>query len=151
MKIPYDIRCAQLSDANEVARLSLELGYPTSIQATHASLEALLNSARYLVVVAPAPNGSLLGWLVAERRLSLESGEWIEITGLVVSICARRQGVGKALVASAEGWAIGQGFRQIRVRSNVSRGDSHLFYQRVGFLPKKTQHLYEKPLAPAKG
>lgn len=118
------------------------------MEVTTSSLETLLHSARYFVAVAPAPNCSLLGWLVAERRLWLESGEGIEITGLVVSASARRLGVGKSLVASAEHWAIQQGFRLIRVRSNVSRVESHPFYQRIGFSPKKTQHVYEKPLSP---
>lgn len=147
----HAIRSAQTSDAQEIARLSLELGYPTNVESTISSLGALLNAARYFVAVAPAKNGSLLGWLVAERRLWLESGEGIEITGLVVTPAVRRQGIGQALVSAAEQWAMQQGFAAIRVRSNIARVESHPFYQSIGFSPKKTQHAYEKLLSPAAG
>lgn len=148
MNSSHPIESAQLKDAAEIARLSVELGYPTTVEATRGSLESLLDSAKYFVAVAPAQDGALLGWLVAERRLWLESGEGIEITGLVVSAASRRLGVGKALVAAVERWATGQGFPVVRVRSNVTREESHAFYQSIGFLAKKTQRCYEKPLAP---
>jgi GNAT superfamily N-acetyltransferase len=151
MTTSLTVRSAQFGDVQEIARLSLELGYPTTIETTASSLDTLLNSTRYLVVVAPAPGNHLLGWLVAERRVWLESGEGVEITGLVVSSSARRLGVGRALVLSAEDWARQQGFRSIRVRSNVLRVESHPFYQSIGFFPKKSQHVYEKPFYPAVG
>lgn len=144
----HDIRPARFGDAQEITRLSVELGYPATLDGTMANLEVLLHSPRYRVAVAPAPDGALFGWIVAERRLCLESGEAVEITGLVVSNSARRRGVGSALVAAAERWAMTQGFRSLRVRSNVSRTESHPFYQGIGFVPKKTQHTYEKPLVP---
>jgi GNAT superfamily N-acetyltransferase len=87
--------------------------------------------------------------MVVERRVSLESGEAAEITGLVVAASARRTGVGKALVSSAEQWTARQGLTAIRVRSNITRAESHPFYERLGFLRKKTQHTYEKPLGPS--
>jgi GNAT superfamily N-acetyltransferase len=146
MTTPLTIRLAQSGDTQEIARLSLELGYPTTIETTTLSLDAVLHSTRHLVAVAPASDNHLLGWLVAERRLWLESGEGIEITGLVVSASARRLGVGRALVSYAEDWARQQGFQSIRVRSNISRVESHPFYKSIGFLPKKTQHTYEKSL-----
>ncbi len=148
MNSSHSIESAQLKDAVEIARLSVELGYPTTAEATRRNLESLLDSARHFVAVAPAPDGTLLGWLVAERRLWLESGEGVEITGLVVSAASRRLGVGKALVAAAGQWAASQGFPVVRVRSNVTRAESHAFYQSIGFVAKKTQRCYEKYLVP---
>ena len=75
--------------------------------------------------------------------------EGIEITGLVVSPSARRLGVGRALVAASEAWASRLGFSSIRVRSNVSRAESHPFYRRIGFSLTKTQHVYQKSLPDA--
>jgi len=139
------IRPARPDDAEEIARLSLELGYPASVEAIAANLASLLASARYLVAVA-AQGSRLLGWAVVERRLALESGARAELTGLVVGISARRRGVGKSLVAAAEHWGSGQGLGSIYVRSNAARQESHPFYLSLGYHRKKTQHTYEKPL-----
>jgi len=137
-----------MEDAAGIARLSTELGYPATVEQTRTTLGCLLESSRYFVAVAVAraEDGTLLGWITAERRMSLESGETSEITGLVVTAPARRSGIGMALVASAEQWALGEGFTCISVRSNVVRTESHPFYQGIGFRPTKTQHVYEKLL-----
>ena len=81
-----------------------------------------------------------------ERRYTLESGEFVEIVGLVVDAAARGHGVGRALVAEAEAWVLEQGFDAIRVRSNVARDASHPFYENLGFARIKTQHAYRKAL-----
>jgi GNAT superfamily N-acetyltransferase len=141
------IRPARLTDAAEIARLNVELGYAASAEEIGARLTVLLASADHFVAVAAAHGSHLLGWTVAERRLSLESGEKAEITGLVVGATARRTGVGRALVAAAEQWAATQGQRTICVRSNIIRAESHPFYQSLGYVRKKTQHIYEKPLS----
>ncbi|HEX8777263.1 MAG TPA: GNAT family N-acetyltransferase, partial [Rhodanobacter sp.] len=91
-------------------------------------------------------HGGLLGWIAIERRLTLESGERIEIVGLVVDAAARGTGVGRALVTDAEQWARAQGFDAIGVRSNVAREGSHPFYEALGYVRMKTQHAYRKPV-----
>jgi len=140
------VRPARPDDATEITRLSVELGYPASLAAITANLATLLASARYLVSVADQ-GSRLLGWAVVERRLSLESGERAELTGLVVSASVRRTGIGKALVSAAEQWGSEQGLTSIYVRSNVARQESHPFYLGLGYARKKTQHTYEKRLA----
>jgi len=144
----YSILPAQETDAAEIARLSLELGYQTTADRTRSALDQMLRSPRYFAVVASAGAGQLLGWAVAERRLTLESGESVELTGLVVTTSARRLGVGRALVVAAESWAVQGGFSSIRVRSNTTRTESHPFYECLGFERTKTQHAYRKLLGP---
>lgn len=78
--------------------------------------------------------------------MTLESGERIEIVGLVVSAAVRQGGVGRRLVDDAEQWAVSQGFDTIGVRSNVARAESHPFYERLGYVRGKTQHVYGKAL-----
>ncbi len=145
----HRIRPPQLDDSAEIARLSGELGYPATTEQIRQNLKKLMASPKYLVAVANAEGNRLAGWMVVERRVSLESGEVAEITGLVVAASARRTGVGKALVSAAEQWTARQGLPAIRVRSNITRAESHPFYERLGFLQKKTQHTYDKPLGDA--
>lgn len=144
------IAVAREEDAAEIACLAAELGYPVAVDVLRANLAAMLASPRHLILVVPAGDGNLLGWIGVERRLSLESGEAIEISGLVVGLAARRLGVGRALVAAAEAWAMEQGFASIRVRSNVARAESRSFYRSLGFRLRKSQHVYDKEIfAPA--
>ena len=139
------IRSAALDDAAEIARLCGELGYPAAAQDLHERLALLLPQATQFIAVAEREH-ALYGWVAAERRVLLEYGERAEIVGLVVDARARRIGVGQALVAAAERWACGQGLREITVRSNIARVESHPFYERLGFVRRKTQHNYAKPL-----
>ncbi|MEW9570481.1 GNAT family N-acetyltransferase [Rhodanobacter sp. Si-c] len=140
------LRAARVEDAAEVARLAGELGYPVETAAMAARLRAILPLPQHRVTVAQGGHGSLLGWIAVERRFSLESGERIEIVGLVVDAAARGGGVGRVLVADAEQWVLAQGFDAIGVRSNVMREGSHPFYESLGFARVKTQHMYRKVL-----
>jgi len=140
------VRPARLEDAAEIAELSGQLGYPVSGREMSARLGRALADPDYVVTVAEGTDGSLLGWIGAEYRFLLETGEEVEIVGLVVRQGARRLGVGKALLAAAEDFARQRGLNSIRVRSNVARPESHPFYEGMGYARVKTQHCYRKPL-----
>jgi predicted N-acetyltransferase YhbS len=140
------VRPARLEDAAEIANLSTELGYPTSEGEMKRRMEKLLQSVAYFLAVAEQES-RVIGWVAAERRLLLESGERADIVGLIVTENARRNGIGLALVNAAEVWAIQQGMRTMAVRSSVARLESHPFYERLGYVRAKTQHAYLKQLA----
>jgi N-acetylglutamate synthase-like GNAT family acetyltransferase len=138
-------RQAGAADAAEIARLAGELGYPADAAVMVARLEALVADPRRCVYVIEG-NGRLQGWIAVERRLSLEAGERVEITGLVVDGTVRRGGVGRALASAAEAWAVEQGIDLVVVRSNVQRQASHPFYEGLGYTRQKSQHVYAKRL-----
>jgi GNAT superfamily N-acetyltransferase len=139
------IRPARIDDAADVARLATELGYPSSEIDIRTRIERLLQSDSYFLVVAEL-DSAVVGWIAAERRLLLESGERAEIVGLIVTEQARRSGTGQALVRVAEEWARRQGLIRMAVRSSVARLESHPFYERLGYVRAKTQHAYTKQL-----
>lgn len=140
------IRSAAIADALEVARLSAQLGYPADAAVFAQRLAALLDSPKHAVLVADAGDAGLHGFVGVEHRLMLEMGERVEIVGLVVDAVARGGGVGRALVTAAEHWARARGIDEVFVRSNVVRPESHPFYERIGYLRSKTQHVYRKRL-----
>ena len=70
-----------------------------------------------------------------------------EIGGLVVDEGLRGRGVGRMLMRQAEVWALAQGCRAIRLRSNIVREGAHSFYERLGYSRLKTQTVFRKPLA----
>ena len=140
-----DIRPALVADAVSIARLATELGYPTSREQATSRLEVLASRDSHFIAVAEL-SSRVVGWVAAERRVLLESGERAEIVGLVVEPESRRSGVGAALVRAAETWAIAQGLSAIGVRSNVVRTAAHPFYEKLGYVRTKTQHAYSKDL-----
>jgi len=135
------IRKARSEDAAELAALSRELGYDTSLDAMNARLQSLGGRADDAVLACVAEAG-IEGWLHAQRRLLLESGWSAEIVGLVVSASARRSGVGRRLVAAAIDWARLHQLDRVVVRSSTARIESHAFYRAIGFAATKQQQVY---------
>jgi GNAT superfamily N-acetyltransferase len=140
------IRRALPDDAAEVARLTNELGYSASESVIAMRLAVLVGQPSHFVAVAQAQRGTLAGWISAERRLILESGERVEISGLVIDRTQRRQGIGRSLVEAVEQWTAQCGLASVVVRSNIERPESHAFYLSAGYLRSKTQHVYSKTL-----
>jgi GNAT superfamily N-acetyltransferase len=146
MALPaFEIRSAKLADASGIARLSTELGYPASESDTAARLAMLLARSDRCIFVAAHGDGPI-GWIGVEQRMTLESGDRIEIVGFVVDASVRRRGVGLALLQAAEKWARMRGFDSVMVRSNAARMESHPFYEKHGYTRRKTQHVYYKAL-----
>ena len=139
------IRGAQLSDAAEMARLAIQLGYPISLDEMTKRLAALLANERHYIAVA-ASGAHLLGRVHVEHRSGIEAGERAELMALVVDADARRGGVGRELVDAAEKWALSRGLSTLVVRSNAAREISHPFYLALGYSRDKTQHVYSKAL-----
>ena len=143
---PFSLRAARSGDAVAIARLAAQLGYPASAEEIAARLAILGSSDRCFVCVAESHDGEVTGWIHAESRMTLESGVSFEIMGLVVDGSQRQSGIGRALVGAAEAWASSKEATVMRVRSNVTRTESHPFYERLGYRRQKTQHAYVKPL-----
>lgn len=140
------VRRATPEDAPRLAALSGELGYPASSEDIGRRVAELAERADALILVAELMPGDIVGWIHGTEQLLLESGRRCELVGLVVDPRARGRGVGRRLVAEVEAWAAGRGIRQMAVRSNVTRLESHPFYERLGYTRVKTQHAYRKRL-----
>ena len=139
-------RIAQKTDAMDMARLSDALGYPVETAVLSERIERLTTHPDHLVLVAEQPLTTIAGWIHAAEHEILESGLTCEILGLVVDANQRNQGIGRRLVERVEQWAGERGLKQISVRSNVLRPESHPFYERLGFTRVCTQHAYRKML-----
>jgi len=139
-----NIRKARLSDATGLAKLSEVLGYPVEEKQITERLKSLSRRKDHVVFAAVSHTDSVVGWIHATEQLVLESGPSCEILGLVVDANQRGHGIGRQLVKQVEEWAIDRGLRQITVRSNIIRAESHPFYERLGYARVKTQHAYRK-------
>jgi GNAT superfamily N-acetyltransferase len=140
------IRNATAVDAAGIAELSSTLGRSGYAELIAESLSRIAGDAREVVFVSEAENGDIDGWIHAGQREVLGAAPRAEIVGLVVSARARSRGNGRRLVGAVEEWARGRGLERVVVRSNVSRDVAHVFYQRIGYVTAKTQHVYEREL-----
>ena len=110
------IRIATVADAEDIARLSGHLGYPT--QGKRPSAPSEVN--RY-----PATRSSLPRQMECGRldscfpRPSLTTGSSAEVAALVVDETLPRCGTREALMREVERWAKEQGYRTVTLRSNL--------------------------------
>lgn len=151
------VRQARAEDAADIARLSLQLDPsldPAALSQRFARLLARPTHA-FFVLVGPDDDDdktrgsdAIVGFVAAEHRSLLQSGERVELTALAVDAEHRRRGVGAALVSAAEAWASRRAVAQVVVRSSLSRDASHPFFQRLGYAHHKTQHVYTRSLSP---
>lgn len=139
------LRPARLDDAEAIAALATQLGYPTTTEQAVERLKQLLQIPDHSILLAEM-DGSIAGWAHVERRVNLESGDRAELMGLVVDAQFRRAGIGKRLVEAVEIWAASRDLHVMVVRSNAAREASHVFYRRLGYEFIKTQHVYQKAL-----
>ena len=142
------LRDAILQDAGAVARLSAELGYPTTESAVRSRLASIANDgefARHVVLVADV-NAEVVGWIEVVIETTVVSDAQAEILGMVVDGRHRGKGVGSMLLSRAEEWARERGVRRIRVRSNVVRERTHEFYLERGNTETKRQVVFQKDL-----
>ncbi len=141
-----EIRECARSDAEQVARLSEQLGYPLSVDETESRIVRLHENPDHVVLVACLPEKGVVGWIDVATAYRLHSGTYAEICGLVTDESVRSRGIGRALVAGAERWAAERGLSRIRVRSQVKRTDAHRFYLRENYTQLKTSVMFEKTL-----
>lgn len=140
-----EIRTAQAQDSAAIVRLNEQLGYHATETQIQERLVQMLGNNTYHVLVAQ-DGDEVVGWLVAELRITLESGSHCEITGLVVDLARRCQGIARKLVQQAETWAAGQGFAILTVRSHINRKEAHHFYPAQDYKTLKVQQVYRKEL-----
>lgn len=140
------IRTARPDDAEAIARLSGELGYPTTAPDARRRLFDIKTSEHHAVLVAEDDSGSVVGWMHVFRSPRLGGEPFAELGGLVVTETLRGHGIGSRLVAEAERWASERGIGTLRIRTRTTRNDARLFYEDLGFFLTKTQVVFERQL-----
>jgi GNAT superfamily N-acetyltransferase len=140
------IRRAKSADAQQIAALCGQLGYPATAAQMRARLRRIAPASQNAVFVADSKKDGLIGWLHVSKEPLLESEMRAEVNGLVVAEGQRSLGAGAQLLAAAEDWARKHGCKDMSVRSNVIRERAHKFYERNGYEHYKTQKSFRKPL-----
>jgi GNAT superfamily N-acetyltransferase len=142
------IRKVRRGDAERIAQLTGELGYPATAAQIAVRLRQLTPVSKHAVFVAESPEADtgVVGWVHVSVSHLLESDVRAEVNGLIIADGQRSAGAGAKLLEAAEAWARRRGCRGMNVRSNVIRERAHKFYERQGYEHYKTQKAFRKPL-----
>jgi GNAT superfamily N-acetyltransferase len=141
-KMEMIIREAALHDVPAVNRLTIQLGYPLTLNETRFNLERVLSNDNEVVYLS-VHNEEPIGWIHVFHAVRLESGSFCELGGLVVDERFRGQKIGNRLIEEAIKWTRNRKVPVLKLRSNVIRKVAHRFYERLGFIEKKEQKLFE--------
>jgi len=139
------IRAAVEADAEDLALLSGQLGYPVRASEVQSRLTLIESRGDGHVFVAEV-EGAVVGWVHVHGVHVLESPGHAEIGGLVVDERCRGRGIGKDLMTAAERWSASMGYGTVRVRSNVTRETARGFYRRLGYSEMKHQAVFTKSI-----
>jgi ribosomal protein S18 acetylase RimI-like enzyme len=140
---PFAIRPAHPADAPEVAGLLGELGFPAAVDVVERRLRALASQGE--MVLVGVRGSDVLGFVTVHVTPVLHRPTPVgRMTALVVANRARRNGLGRMLVAAAERHVASAGCALIEVTSRRTRPDAHRFYESLGY--EQTSHRFGKTL-----
>jgi GNAT superfamily N-acetyltransferase len=140
------VRDARVDDADALARLCSQLGYPTRPDAIPGRLARIDDDANARALVATV-DAVVVGLTTIHLRYTMNHETPIaQITLLVVDETSRGSGVGRALVERAEAWAWERGSKRLVVTTALQRAGAHAFYERLDF--KHTGRRYGKDFRP---
>ena len=127
------IRHATIADAESIASLITELGYPSSADQMSRRLTTILRDDSYRTLVA-CQDETIAGVVGARIGPMYEMDQpYGQIMVLVIGAAYRRHGAGGRLVEAAESFFAEHGARVAIVTSALRRADAHAFYERHGY------------------
>ena len=138
------IREAVAADAEAIAGLLGQLGYPVSASVASERLGRLAASEVDQVLVAVL-DSEIVGLATIHVSLTIaDDGLAAKLSAIVVDERHRQRGVGQALVRVAEARARAAGCSLMFLTTAERRSDAHAFYRRAGF--EETGRRFAKPL-----
>jgi GNAT superfamily N-acetyltransferase len=159
------IRQMAAGDADEVAALCEQLGYPATPAEIVHRLGLIAEQRDHVVLVAEsgaeqggeAGTGSeaseasedderVVGWVHVRGQVLLEAAPYAAISGMVVERRLRGQGIGQLLLEAAETWARERGYDEMLARSPSSQESAHDFFERQGYRRDAPSYRFSKQL-----
>ena len=132
----YLIRQLDLEkDLYDVHQLTIQLGYPSTLESIKQHWEHLHQNSNYQTLVIEQ-DSHVIGYAGFIQEYTWEfDGGYLRIQAFVIDQAYRGKGIGKQLMAVIEQIAKEQGFKMIQLNSG-NREESHpahTFYQGLGF------------------
>ncbi|REE94560.1 ribosomal protein S18 acetylase RimI-like enzyme [Paenibacillus taihuensis] len=130
-----EVRAYAESDLAGLAALMTDLGSPTSIEDMQIRMRRISESPNYFTFVAWLEH-AIVGMIGLRMQYSYVSNDLkTQVSSLVVRDGLQGRGIGKALLAHAEAYAVQQGSHFVYVNSGIKeeRTNAHAFYKKRGY------------------
>ncbi len=134
-----------VADLPAVQALLSQLGYEVAIGEVERRYRVVSNAENHAAMVA-VQDGRATAFLHVFARPAFEKPPEAVVQALVVDSACRGEGIGKALMAAAEAWALQCGFVSIALSSAAARSEAHAFYRALGYERTATSYLMRKHL-----
>jgi GNAT superfamily N-acetyltransferase len=138
------VRDAEAADAQAIAGLLGQLGYPTQPATVEGRLERLRIVGDRVIVAELDGRAVGLAHLQVAPAIELERPA-AKIGALVVDEGHRGRGIGRALVETLEDEARTRGCEVLFLTTADRRGDAHAFYEQLGL--EQTGRRYGRTLS----
>lgn len=136
------IRKCVLNDCAAIRALNThEMGYSYTEEQTKAQLAAVLKDSSNAIFVA-VYDDKVIGYIHGAKYNLLYADPMVNLLGIAVSEQFKKQGVGRTLLKTLEAWALERGAVAIRLNSGAERSEAHKFYEKCGFIFKKSQYSF---------
>jgi aminoglycoside 6'-N-acetyltransferase I len=149
------VRQAQLSDQHELAKMCELLWPDASMEEHRKEVDTALRSGRYgtlpmSILVSQSEDEALTGFIEVGLRSHADGCDTAQPVGFIegwfVHEASRKQGIGRALMRSAEDWARQQGCLEIASDTWIDDERSQHSHQALGFeIVDRCVH-FRKPL-----
>lgn len=131
----FQVRRATAGDADAIARLLTQLGYPAEATEASGRLDRMMTNDRAAVLLAEG-DGRVLGLATAHILSVLNRARDVAwLTAIVVDESVRGTGVGRGLVRAVEEFARRSGCERLSVTTHEDRAGARAFYVRLGLEP----------------
>jgi len=140
---PVALRPAGAGDAERIAALLTDEGYPAGATDIAARMAALSGPGSHVVVADI--DGEVLGFLALHSFPRFEQSDGIaRILALVVDPGVRERGIGRMLMAEAERLAALDGAAFVEVTSGHHRPEARQLYESLGYDASVTVYLRKR-------
>ncbi len=127
------VRPASLQDADAIASLVTQLGYPSDVAQVAARIELVKTDPDIRALVAER-EGQVIGMIgLMVFPAFHRDGQHGYVTALVVDAAVRDSGAGAALLAAGETWFRERGVSKLNLTTALHREDAHRFYEKRGY------------------
>ncbi|MBV9619294.1 MAG: GNAT family N-acetyltransferase [Verrucomicrobia bacterium] len=145
-EVDVAVRRAEIGDAEVLADLMTQLGYPTRMSEMEMRMEAICADKIYATFVAIA-EGKVCGMIGTRIGQSYEhNSPGGVILALVISEKMRGSGVGQALIAAVENDFAQRNIRRVAVYTHFRRTKAHEFYEKLGYTKNGFRLVKELPI-----
>ena len=137
------LRPATSADADRIAALFTEEGYPAGASDIVARLERFASP--FSQVVVADHEGDILGFIALHVLPRFEHDDWIvRILALVVDSSVRERGIGRRLMAEAERVATELGAAFVELTAGHHRPEARQLYESLGYDGTVTAYLRKR-------